>query len=128
MHISAADSHSAYYYHITDLCEALIDSRYPTISMMQEICWRYYQSDKELVEVCGLLHAFLSAEDGFTGGTRFEIEYAVSLNIPLQVHWKNGISQWIYQRSFPFFERKQDLFLSWQDFFHKTDIELGGLK
>jgi hypothetical protein len=93
-----------------------------------EIPKRYYQRNKELVEVCDLLHAFLSAEDGFTGGTRFEIEYAVSLNIPVQVHWENGVCQLIFQHSFPFIERKQDFFLSWQDFFHKTDIDLGGLK
>jgi hypothetical protein len=93
-----------------------------------EVPKRYYQRNRELVEVCDLLHAFLSAEDGFTGGTRFEIKYAVSLNIPVLVHWENGISQWIYQHSFPFPERKQDFFLSWQDFFHNTDINLGGLK
>ncbi len=36
-----------------------------------EVPKRYYQRNKELVEMCDLLHAFLSAEDGFTGGTRF---------------------------------------------------------
>jgi hypothetical protein len=39
---------------------------------------RYYQRNKEMVESCDLLHAFVSAEDGFIGGTRFEVEYAVS--------------------------------------------------
>ena len=47
---------------------------------------RYYQRNKEMVEACDLLHAFFSAEDGFIGGTRFEVEYAVSLGIPTQVH------------------------------------------
>jgi len=27
-----------------------------------------------MVEACDLLHAFISAEDGFIGGTRFEAE------------------------------------------------------
>ncbi|MFZ0450862.1 MAG: hypothetical protein WAL98_16615 [Desulfatiglandaceae bacterium] len=57
-----------------------------------EVPKRYYQRNKELVEACDVLHGFLSAEDGFRGGTRFEIEYAVSLNIPVQIHWENGIS------------------------------------
>ena len=43
-----------------------------------EVPKRYYQRNKEMVEACGLLHAFISKEDGFIGGTRFEIEYAVS--------------------------------------------------
>ena len=29
---------------------------------------RYYERNKEMVEACDLLHAFISAEDGFTGG------------------------------------------------------------
>lgn len=49
------------------------------------------------IEACDILHAFLSAEDGYAGGTRLEIEYAIQLRIPVQVHWENGISQWIFQ-------------------------------
>jgi nucleoside 2-deoxyribosyltransferase len=93
-----------------------------------EVPKRYYRRNKELLEACDLLHAFPSREDGYTGGTRFEIEYAVSLNIPVQVHRENGKSQWFNHHSFPFIERKQEFFLSWQGFFHKTDIELGALK
>ena len=72
---------------------------------------RYYQRNKEMVEACDLLHAFISAEDGFIGGTRFEVEYAVSLGIPVQVHRENGLSQWIFQYSFPFLDEKTGLFL-----------------
>ena len=72
---------------------------------------RYYQRNKEMVESCDLLHAFLSAEDGFIGGTRFEAEYAVSLGIPVQLHRENGPSQWIFQYSFPFLAGKQGIFL-----------------
>ena len=42
---------------------------------------RYYQRNKEMVGACDLLHAFISAQDGFIGGTRFEAEYAESLGI-----------------------------------------------
>ena len=56
-----------------------------------EVPKRYYQRNKEMIEACDALHAFISAEDGYTGGTRFEIEYAVSLNIPVQINWENGV-------------------------------------
>jgi hypothetical protein len=87
---------------------------------------RYYQRNKEMVEACDLLHAFISAEDGFIGGTRFEVEYAVSLGIPVQVHREKGLSQWIFQYSFPFLDEKKDFFLAWEGFFHKIRFELGG--
>ncbi|MFC1825521.1 hypothetical protein ACFL9T_22650 [Thermodesulfobacteriota bacterium] len=88
---------------------------------------RYYRRNKEMVEACDILHAFLSAEDGYKGGTRFEIEYAIRLVIPVQIHWENGFSQWIFQYFFPFIERKQPFSLSWQEFFHKTDLEVQGV-
>jgi hypothetical protein len=46
---------------------------------------RYYQRNKEMVEACDLVYALISAEDGLIGGTRFEVEYAVSLGIPILV-------------------------------------------
>jgi hypothetical protein len=87
---------------------------------------RYYQRNKEMVEACDLLHAFISAEDGFIGGTKFEVEYAESLGIPVMVHRENGNSEWIFQYSFPFLQQKQSFLLSWEDFFHKIRFELGG--
>ena len=55
-----------------------------------EIPKRYYERNKELVENCDLVHAFLSQKDGFKGGTGFEVQYALKLGIPVQVHWENG--------------------------------------
>jgi len=91
-----------------------------------EVPKRYYQRNKELVEVCDLLHAFISQEDGYTGGTRFEIEYALKLGIPVQVHWEYGVSHIVYQYSFSFIEERQELFLAWQEFFRTTNLEIGG--
>jgi hypothetical protein len=91
-----------------------------------EVPKRYYRRNKELVEACDLLHAFISQEDGFTGGTRFEIEYALKIGIPVQVHWEYGVSQILYQYTFSFIETRQELFLSWQKFFHTTTLERGG--
>ena len=87
---------------------------------------RYYERNKEMVEKCDLLHAFISAEDGFVGGTRFEVEYAVSLGTPVRLHRENGPSKWIFQYSFPFHGEKQAFLLSWEGFFHKIPFELGG--
>ena len=87
---------------------------------------RYYERNKEMVEACDLLHAFISAEDGFIGGTRFEVEYATSVGIPVQIHRENGPTQWIFQYSFPFLDEKKDFFLAWETFFHKIGSELGG--
>ena len=88
---------------------------------------RYYRRNKEMIEACDVLHAFLSAEDGYAGGTRFEIEYAVTLGIPVQIHWENGFSQWIYPYFLPFIVQKQSFSLSWQDFFCKTDLGMRGV-
>jgi hypothetical protein len=91
-----------------------------------EVPKRYYQRNKELVEACDLLHAFISQEDGFVGGTKFEVDYAVSMGIPVQVHWENGISETFYQYFFPFMHSEHAFFLSWQEFFCKTNLEIGG--
>jgi hypothetical protein len=87
---------------------------------------RYYQRNREMVEACDLLHAFISAEDGFIGGTRFEVDYAVSLGTPVLLHFENGATKWIFQYSFPFSNEKADFFLAWEGFFHKIRFELGG--
>ena len=91
-----------------------------------EVPKRYYQRNKELVEACDFLHAFLSREDGYAGGTRFEIEYALKRRIPIQVHWEYGVSHIVYQYTFSFIETRQELFLSWQKFFRTTNLETGG--
>ena len=89
-----------------------------------EVPKRYYNRNKELVEKCDFLYAFISQEDGFVGGTKFEIEYALKLRIPVQVHWENGKSETFYQYPLPFMEPQHTFFLSWQEFFRKTDLEL----
>ena len=91
-----------------------------------EVPKRYYQRNKELVEACDFIHAFISQEDGFTGGTKFEVKYALKLGIPVQVHWEYGLSQIFYQYSFSFIEKRQELFLAWKEFFSKTNLETGG--
>jgi len=91
-----------------------------------EVPKRYYQRNKELIEACDLLYAFLSQEDGFTGGTRFEIEYAVRLGIPVQGHWEGGGSYSMYQYPIPFIEGEKEFSLAWEAFFNTTNLERKG--
>ena len=91
-----------------------------------EVPKRYYKRNRELVEACDFLYAFISQEDGFVGGTKFEIKYALKLNKPVQVQWENGISEIFYQYPLPFMEREHTFFLAWQEFFCKTNLEIGG--
>ena len=87
---------------------------------------RYYERNKEMVEACDLLHAFISAEDGFIGGTRFEVDYAVSRGTPVLLHFENGPKKWIFQYSFPFLGEKADFSLAWEGFFHRIRFQSGG--
>jgi len=91
-----------------------------------EVPKRYYHRNKELVDACDLLHAFISQEDGYTGGTKFEVEYALKFGIPVQIHWEYGLSQIYYKYTFSFIEERQELFLAWEEFFFKTNLEIGG--
>ena len=91
-----------------------------------EVPKRYYQRNRELVEVCDYLYAFISQENGFAGGTKFEIKYALKLRIPVQVHWENGISETFYQYPLPFMESQHTFFLAWEEFFCKINLGIGG--
>jgi len=93
-----------------------------------EVPKRYYKRNKELVEACDFLHAYISQEDGFIGGTRFEAEYALKLKKPVQLHWENDISEIFYQYPLPFMDREHAFFLASEEFFCKINLGIGGLK
>ena len=82
-----------------------------------EIPKRYYQRNRELIEKCDLVHAFISSEGGYTGGTRFEIEYAIKIRTPVKIHWENGMEETIYQRQLPFQFENNLSTTAWQNFF-----------
>jgi hypothetical protein len=85
-----------------------------------EVAERYYQRNRELIERCDLVHAFVSEEDGCTGGTGFEVEYASRLGRPVELHWENGLSEMLYQLVFPLQGTDQGFCFAWQDFFTVT--------
>jgi hypothetical protein len=68
-----------------------------------------------MILACDFLHAFIS-EDGYTGGTRFEIEYALKLKIPVQVRWETGKIEKYPKYPFPFIDGKPQFILAWQEF------------
>ena len=79
---------------------------------------RYYKRNMELIEACDFVHAFISKKGGFSGGTRFEIEYAAKLNIPVMVHYEQGAIEMFWQLCFPFMGHSDDYFTTdWQGFF-----------
>lgn len=85
-----------------------------------EVAERYYERNRELIERCDLVHAFLSEEDGCTGGTGFEVEYASNIGRPVELHWENGLSEMLYQYVLPFETPRRAFHLAWQDFFTVT--------
>ncbi len=76
---------------------------------------RYYQRNRELIEKCDFVHAFLSKDGGYTGGTKFEVEYAAKIGVPVKVHYEQGFSQLIWQQRLPF--NKDHFTTAWHDFF-----------
>ena len=82
-----------------------------------EVAERYYERNRELIERCDLVHAFLSEEDGCTGGTGFEVEYASKIGRPVELHWENGVSEMLYQYVLPFEAPGMAFHLAWQNFF-----------
>ena len=78
----------------------------------------YYQRNRELIESCDFVHAFFSNEVGYAGGTRFEVEYALKIGKPVNIHWENGRAEIIYQYQIPFEDAPDMHSYRWQKFFN----------
>lgn len=91
-----------------------------TIRSNFEIPKRYYQRNRELIEQCNFIHAFISQENGYRGGTRFEIEYAVKIKIPVMVHWEQGIDEIMHQDHLKSKSPQQVFSTAWQNFFSEN--------
>ena len=85
-----------------------------------EIVQRYYQRNRQLISACNVIHAFISKEAGFTGGTKFEVKYAKSLGKMVFLHWENSIVERVYQKSLPFSNHAKELSSGWMNFFLHT--------
>lgn len=85
-----------------------------------DVAERYYKRNRELVERCDLIHAFLSAIDGYQGGTRFEIEYAIKIGVPVKVHHEAGKTEIFQQFTLPFKGIDNSFLPNWKGFFVET--------
>jgi hypothetical protein len=85
-----------------------------------EIVQRYYQRNRQLISACDVVHAFISKEGGFTGGTKFEVEYAQSIGKMVFLHWEHSIVERVYQKSLPFNNHAKELSAGWINFFLNT--------
>ena len=85
-----------------------------------EIPKRYYQRNRELIEKCDLVHAFISSAGGYAGGTRFEIEYAIKIRIPVRIHREDRVEETIHQRQLSFQSEMNPSTAAWQDFFREA--------
>ncbi len=90
------------------------------IGSRAEMVERYYQRNRQLISACEIVHAFISQEDGLTGGTRYEVQYAKRLKKELVLHWENGRVQRISQISLPFGPRERDFSAGWLRFFSEA--------
>ena len=85
-----------------------------------EVAERYYKRNRELIERCDLVHAFLSEEDGCAGGTGFEVKYASKIGKPVELHWENGASEMFYPHFLPLGATGTAFHPAWRDFFTVT--------
>lgn len=87
-----------------------------------EVAKRYYENNRQLIQACDILHAFISKEGGFTGGTKFEVEYALKLGMDINLHWERSICQSVCQYTFAFMRPQRKFFRDWKAFFQDTFV------
>ena len=82
-----------------------------------EIPKRYYERNKELVRKCDLLHAFISIEGGYSGGTKFEAEYALRLGKSVMLHREKDKSELVCRYPLSLTQAEPSFSQAWQGFF-----------
>ena len=91
------------------------------INNRTEMVNRYYKRNRQLIEACDIVHAFISQEAGLTGGTKYEIQYAKRLKKELFLHWENSKVQRIRgQQTLPFKPREKDQAVGWMSVFSEA--------
>jgi len=58
-----------------------------------EVAKRYYERNRQLITASDVICAFISEEAGFTGGTKFEVEYALKIGKPVQLLWESTVKK-----------------------------------
>ncbi|MFH1982968.1 MAG: hypothetical protein ABIL58_14095 [Pseudomonadota bacterium] len=78
---------------------------------------RYYRRNRQLIAACHIVHAFISKEDGLTGGTRYEVHYAKRLGKEIVLHWEGGKVERIQRQASLFGAPEADFSAGWMKFF-----------
>jgi len=87
-----------------------------------DVAKRYYKNNRKLIQASDVVHAFISKEGGFTGGTKFEVEYALKLGMEVSLHWERSVCQNVCQYTFPFIRPEAEFFSDWKAFFQDTFV------
>ena len=90
------------------------------IHSREEMVERYYKRNRQLIEACEIVHAFISQEAGLTGGTKYEVRYAKRLGKELFLHWENSVVQRTCQRVLPFGLKEKDHSAGWMSVFSEA--------
>jgi hypothetical protein len=78
---------------------------------------RYYRRNRELIAACHIVHAFISKEDGLTGGTKYEVQYAKRLGKDIVLHWEGGRVDRVQRQASLFGVPDGDFSAGWMKFF-----------
>ena len=78
---------------------------------------RYYRRNRQLIAACDIVHAFISKEDGLTGGTKYEVQYAKRLRKTTILHWESGKIQRIPTQESFFAPPEAEFSAGWMEFF-----------
>ncbi|MBL6995792.1 nucleoside 2-deoxyribosyltransferase [Desulfobacula sp.] len=95
----------------------------PDLSNVQakfEVAQRYYERNRQLIDACDVVCAFVSEQAGFTGGTKFEVEYALKLGKPVQLLWESSISSNGAGKVALQIDKPERFSNDWMSFFQKT--------
>lgn len=85
-----------------------------------EMVERYYQRNRELIERCNFVYAFVSEENGLKGGTKFEVDYAVKIGKPVKIIHEGKSSEIIYQHDLFPINEDAHFNSAWKHFFVET--------
>ena len=82
-----------------------------------DVVERYYRRNRLLIAACDIVHAFISNEDGFTGGTKYEVQYAKRLGKEVILHWEGGKVRKVPTQTSFFAPPESEISAGWMKFF-----------
>jgi len=81
---------------------------------------RYYRRNRQLISACDIVHAFISKDDGFTGGTKYEVQYAKRLCKEVVLHREGGKVRKVPTQTSFFAPPESEFSAGWMKFFNEA--------